>query len=61
MAVHNLAQEACTVTLELNDGEGKHLIDLLGDQPYEAIEGTSHNVKLEGYGFRWFRVGSHHS
>lgn len=61
MAVHNLAQEACTVTLELNDDEGKHLIDLLGDQPYEAIEGTSHNVKLEGYGFRWFRVGSHHS
>lgn len=60
MAVHNLAKEACTVTLKLKHGEGKHLIDLLCDQPYEANEGTSHNIKLEGYGFRWFRVGNNH-
>ncbi|NMG09725.1 alpha-amylase family protein [Brasilonema sp. UFV-L1] len=60
IAVHNLAQEACTVKLELEEGDGERLIDLLGDQPYEAIEGTLHNVQLEGYGYRWFRVGCHH-
>jgi maltose alpha-D-glucosyltransferase/alpha-amylase len=59
MAVHNFAQEPCTVTLKIDEDE-KHLIDLLGDQPYEAIEGTSHKLHLEGYGYRWFRVGSHH-
>ncbi|MCA1992278.1 MAG: alpha-amylase family protein [Coleofasciculus sp. S288] len=60
IAVHNLSREAYTVTLELDDGDTERLIDLLGDQPYEAIEGTSHDVQLKGYGYRWFRVGSHH-
>lgn len=60
IAVHNLAREACTVTLQLNDEDGKHLIELLGDQPYEAKEGASQDVQLEAYGFRWFRVGGHH-
>jgi maltose alpha-D-glucosyltransferase/alpha-amylase len=60
IAVHNLAREACTVTLELEEGDGERLIDLLGDQPYEAIDGTSYNIQLEGYGYRWFRVGCQH-
>ena len=60
IAVHNLAKESCTVTLKLNDDEGKQLIDLLGDQPYEAKAVTSHDVHLEGYGYRWFHVGVHH-
>jgi maltose alpha-D-glucosyltransferase/alpha-amylase len=59
MVVHNLAQEPCTVTLKI-DEEEKHLIELLGDQPYEAIEETSYDVHLESYGYRWFRVGEYH-
>ncbi len=59
MAVHNLAQEPCTVTLKIDD-DAKRLIELLGDQPYEAIEGASQDVHLEGYGYRWFRVGRFH-
>ncbi|NEQ19601.1 MAG: hypothetical protein F6K28_08395 [Microcoleus sp. SIO2G3] len=58
--MHNLANQACTVTLELEEGDGERLIDLLGDQPYEAIDGTSHDIQLEGYGYRWFRVGCQH-
>lgn len=58
IAVHNLAKEACTVTLNLKDEE--HLIELLGDQPYTPIEGSSPDVQLEGYGYRWFRVGVQH-
>lgn len=60
IAVHNLAREACNVTLELKDQDAERLIDLLGDQPYKPIEGTSHHVQLEGYGYRWFRVGGQH-
>jgi maltose alpha-D-glucosyltransferase/alpha-amylase len=60
MAVHNLSGEACTVTLNLKNEEAEHLIDLLGDQQYQRIEGTSHDVHLEGYGYRWFRVGGQH-
>jgi maltose alpha-D-glucosyltransferase/alpha-amylase len=59
MAVHNLAGEACTVTLNLQENEDR-LIDLLGDRPYHQIEGTSHQVELDGYGYRWFRIGGYH-
>jgi maltose alpha-D-glucosyltransferase/alpha-amylase len=60
VAVHNLGGEACTVTLKLKNEEAEHLIDLLGDQQYLPIEGMSHEVQLEGYGYRWFRVGGQH-
>lgn len=59
MAVHNLAGEPCTITLNLKEDEGR-LIDLLGDRPYQPIEGNSHEVELEGYGYRWFRIGRYH-
>lgn len=59
MAVHNLSREACSVTLSLKENE-RRLIDLLGDKPYESIEGNSHTIPIEGYGYRWFRIGGHH-
>ena len=59
IAVHNLSSAACTVSLELED-DVERLIDLLGDKPYESLDGDSHQVKLEGYGYRWFRVGGYH-
>ncbi|NJL40192.1 MAG: trehalose synthase [Leptolyngbyaceae cyanobacterium SM1_4_3] len=59
MAVHNLSREACTVTLNLKEN-GDRLIDLLGDRPYHQIEGVSHEVELDGYGYRWFRIGGYH-
>ncbi|HEY9875242.1 MAG TPA: alpha-amylase family protein [Candidatus Obscuribacterales bacterium] len=60
IAVHNLAKEPCSVTLKLQDKDGKRWIDLLGDRPYHAIEDISQDVQLEGYGYRWFRIGGHH-
>jgi maltose alpha-D-glucosyltransferase/alpha-amylase len=59
VAVHNLAGEACSVTLNLKENEDR-LIDLLGDRPYQQIEGDFHEVELDGYGYRWFRVGRYH-
>lgn len=58
IAVHNLAREACSVTLKLDSETA--LVDLFGDQQYEPVESPSHCVQLEGYGYRWLRVGSQH-
>nr|MBA3738597.1 hypothetical protein [Actinomycetota bacterium] len=35
-----------------------HVDDLLDERPaIDEIEGTSLELKLEGFGFRWFRIG----
>lgn len=56
IALHNLAERKCTVELTLRGNEGDHLIDVLGDRPYERIRGATPKVPLEGYGYRWLRV-----
>lgn len=56
IAVHNLDRKACSVTLDLSDYDAGHLIDLLSDQDYQHFDGGEHTLKLEGYGYRWFRV-----
>jgi hypothetical protein len=60
VAVHNLASEPCVARVELGDiPEDAHLDDLLDERPaQDEIEGTSLELKLEGYGFRWFRIGT---
>lgn len=56
IAVHNLSEHACTIKLDLSAYESRHLYDLLQDQQYEAVENGQHEVELESYGYRWFRV-----
>ena len=60
VAVHNLASEPCVARVELGDiPEDAHLDDLLDERPaQDEIEGASLELKLEGYGFRWFRIGT---
>lgn len=60
IAVHNLANSPCTIALNLKNDDSNHLIELLGDQLYKPLEGASREVHLEGYGYRWFRVGRQH-
>jgi len=59
VAVHNLGSEPCIVRVELGDvPEDAHLDDLLDERPaLDEIDGTSLELKLEGYGYRWFRIG----
>ncbi|XHX76351.1 MAG: alpha-amylase family protein [Stenomitos frigidus ULC029] len=57
IAVHNLGETACTANLILKEDIHQCLIDLFEDQPDETIVGSSHNLHLKGYGYRWFRVG----
>lgn len=57
IAVHNLADHDCTVTLKSADY--KHLFDLFGDRPYESLNGDP-VIQLSPYGYRWFRVNRTH-
>lgn len=59
IAVHNLSGEACTFTLNL-DEDVDGFTDLLEDKAYDAVQQGSHKIELEGYGYRWLRVGSDH-
>ena len=57
--LHNFAAEPREVefTSGLKDEKGKTLINLLGTDHSEADAHGKHCVCLEGYGYRWYRVG----
>jgi maltose alpha-D-glucosyltransferase / alpha-amylase len=56
IAVHNLAQHPCTVTIKSN--KYKHLIDLFCNKQYEPVDGELLSIPLSAYGYRWFRVNT---
>jgi trehalose synthase len=58
VAVHNLSAEPSVVRVELGEFAGEpRLDDLLDERPaIDAVEGTSIELKLERYGYRWFRI-----
>ncbi|MBD1807494.1 alpha-glucosidase C-terminal domain-containing protein [Microcoleus sp. FACHB-SPT15] len=56
LTVHNLAKQPCTVSLKSSNLNSKHLIELLGDQQYEPLDGNSLSIPLGAYGYRWFRA-----
>lgn len=53
LAVHNLSNQSCTVTLKTNFD--RPLMDLFGDHPYQSLA-ASQSIALGPYGYRWFRV-----
>ena len=57
--LHNLAPEPREVGfgVHLRDGRGDLLVNLLGNDHSRADGRHRHNVCLEGYGYRWYRVG----
>jgi maltose alpha-D-glucosyltransferase/alpha-amylase len=57
IAVHNLAREACTATIDLDEGGERRLVDLLDEAGGQEARGRRRRLELEGYGFRWLRVG----
>ncbi|GAB4365885.1 MAG: alpha-amylase family protein [Elainellaceae cyanobacterium] len=60
IAIHNFSQEDCCIHLPLEMQDQPHLIDLLGDRPYTLIQNPEEGIPLEGYGYRWLRVGGKH-
>jgi maltose alpha-D-glucosyltransferase/alpha-amylase len=57
--VHNLAEmpREASFSVGLGGDAGRHLINLLSEDHSEAGDGGKHNVMLEPYGYRWYRVG----
>ncbi|VEH42899.1 Trehalose synthase/amylase TreS [Kocuria rosea] len=57
VALHNFSAEPTTVPLRLPDEEeGTELLDLLGSGTCTLDAGSSAELALEGYGYRWLRV-----
>jgi maltose alpha-D-glucosyltransferase / alpha-amylase len=56
--LHNFNAEPCEVrfAVGLRDGSGELLVNVLNEDHSSAQDGK-HCVILEGYGYRWFRVG----
>jgi maltose alpha-D-glucosyltransferase/alpha-amylase len=57
--LHNFAHDPCEVEFSagLKDERGNLLVNLLGPDHSRAAENGKHKVCLEGYGYRWYRVG----
>jgi trehalose synthase len=58
LAVHNLGDQPCVVRVQLGDvPEDGRLDDLLDERgAIGEIENSTLELKMEGYGFRWFRI-----
>ena len=58
LTVHNFHERPAAVTLRLGGEAGQRLINLwVGEHSNADREGT-HSIVLDGYGYRWYRVGS---
>ena len=58
LILHNLHEEPREILLDVGKGEEGHLLtNLLGDEHSQASESGKHRIVLEGYGYRWYRVG----
>ena len=56
--LHNLDEEPREVLLDVElEKEGNRLINLLGEEHSTAEKSGKHRIVLEGYGYRWYRVG----
>ena len=55
VAVHNMSDRDCSITLDLKQKGIDHLIECFADQQYESFEGNGSSLKIAAYGYRWFR------
>jgi maltose alpha-D-glucosyltransferase/alpha-amylase len=58
VCVHNLAPTAARARVKLNVARGSQLAALLDHEPSSAGPGGVHNLDLEPYAYRWYRVGA---
>jgi maltose alpha-D-glucosyltransferase/alpha-amylase len=56
LAVHNLAPQDASITLDLREHGARRLVDLLDDSIVDAGDDQRLRLQLPPYGFHWFRV-----
>lgn len=58
LVLHNFGADPLEVRFKLGDDERDNLLtDLLSDKHSRADDAGEHCILLEGYGYRWYRVG----
>jgi maltose alpha-D-glucosyltransferase/alpha-amylase len=57
--LHNLHEQPREVLVDpgVSSADGKLLVNLLAEDHSRAGESGKHRIMLEGYGYRWYRVG----
>jgi maltose alpha-D-glucosyltransferase/alpha-amylase len=57
--VHNLDAEPHEISFAARTGgeEGDVLVNLLGTEHSRASDDGKHHLVIEGYGYRWYRMG----
>ncbi|PRY15526.1 maltose alpha-D-glucosyltransferase/alpha-amylase [Pontibacter ummariensis] len=53
---HNLSGEPCEAEVQSKDIHPRQFVDFFSDELYEPTKEDTTHVKLNGYGYRWFRV-----
>ena len=57
VTLHNFSDAAQTIRLKLKGRDGRRLVDLLAEEHNRADNRGRHEIALDGYGYRWYRVG----
>jgi maltose alpha-D-glucosyltransferase/alpha-amylase len=57
IAVHNVHSQPQRATLRVPDYPDRSLINLLADDHSDGDDSGTHRMAIEGYGYRWYRVG----
>ena len=57
--LHNLHEQPREIVVDpgVNAAQGKLLVNLLAEDHSRADKSGKHRIMLEGYGYRWYRVG----
>jgi maltose alpha-D-glucosyltransferase/alpha-amylase len=58
VTLHNFSDTAQTMRLRLKEPSGRRLVDLIGEEHSRADSRGTHEIALDGYGYRWYRVGT---
>lgn len=58
MTLHNFSERSCVLRWTSQSADRQPLVSLINEQTVEARASGQREVRLDGYGFQWFRVGS---
>jgi maltose alpha-D-glucosyltransferase / alpha-amylase len=58
ITLHNFSEAAQTVHLRLKEPGDRRLVDLIAGEHSRADRRGMHEIALDGYGYRWYRVGA---
>jgi maltose alpha-D-glucosyltransferase/alpha-amylase len=57
VTIHNFHERSKSITLDIGGKEGARLVNLFAGEHSQAGPGGKHKIVIEGYGYRWYRIG----